>query len=107
MRKSFAPNKKFEYWEQRGVTTRVEIGARDVSRNQYIVADTANKVKHETGRMIAKRESVLELSPHLSCAPCGICLRTAARGQYAWQSAFNSTSDSFIRLVISTQIIQA
>jgi hypothetical protein len=36
----------------------VEIGARDVSRNQYIVADTANKVKHETGRMIAKREYV-------------------------------------------------
>ena len=45
-------------WESLGLCVRVEIGSKDVAKKQFVLADLANKVKHENGRLIAKREFV-------------------------------------------------
>jgi hypothetical protein len=37
---------------------RVEIGSKDVANKKFVLADLANKVKHENGRLIAKRTFV-------------------------------------------------
>ena len=58
MRKAYSPCEKFQYWESLGQNLRIEIGPKDVAKRTFIVADLANKVKHPTGRMIAKRSSL-------------------------------------------------
>ena len=56
-----SPNHPWWYysdWEGLGVCVRVEIGSKDVANKKFVLADLANKVKHENGRLIAKRKFV-------------------------------------------------
>ena len=45
-------------WEELGHCVRVEIGAKEAAKKQFVLADNFNKVKHENGRLIAKRKFV-------------------------------------------------
>eukprot|EP00035_Acanthoeca_spectabilis_P038027 m.49525 g.49525 ORF g.49525 m.49525 type:complete len:254 (+) comp8963_c0_seq3:1566-2327(+) len=58
MRRTLTPSAKYQEWEGKGVSIRVEIGAKELSTNTVVVADLVNKVRHSNGRMIASRTSV-------------------------------------------------
>jgi hypothetical protein len=47
-----------QYWEEKGVPIRVEIGRTELANGTVIVADLVKKTRHSGGRMIATRSAV-------------------------------------------------
>ena len=54
MRENYSPGWKFNHWELKGVPIRLEVGPRDMKKNEYVV------VRRDTGEKIVMRQCGLE-----------------------------------------------
>jgi prolyl-tRNA synthetase len=75
-REEYTPGWKFNQWELKGVPVRVEIGPRDLSKQQVTLArrDTFAKVAVKEEEAVDKVEKLLEEIQHNLYAKARICL---------------------------------